>query len=382
MRSSLWEIKQGDAIEVLKTMPDQCINTCVTFPPYWGLRDYGVDGQLGLEPTPEEYVANLVEVFREVRRVLRDDGTLWLNLGDTYSGSCQTGGVNSISGKGKSQPHVKHKRNTNLKPKDLIGIPWMVAFALRADGWYLRSDCIWHKPNPMPESVTDRPTKAHEYIFLLSKSPTYYYDADSIREPLSEQRAKQAGKLVDPGNDAKKRKKQIEHDKKRGSGGHFDGHKWRMNPLGRNKRSVWTVATQPYPEAHFATFPPKLIEPCILAGTSPKACEICGAPWERVVEREPMEIKRSGNGRTAASGTMTKPAISITTGWRPTCSCENEGKGRCIVLDPFVGSGTTLWVAERFGRDSIGIEINPKYCELVKKRMSNFQQTIFQGVTL
>lgn len=314
-----WQLYQGDALETLKQMEDESINCCVTSPPYWGLRDYGVEGQIGLEKTLEEYVSKMVEVFREVKRVLHKDGTLWLNLGDSYSGSCQTGGVNSISGNGKSQPHVKHKRNTNLKPKDLAGIPWMVAFALRADGWYLRQDIIWHKPNPMPESVTDRPTKAHEYIFLLSKSPKYYYDADSIREPLSEQRAKQAGKLVDPGNDAKKRKKQIEHDKKRGSGGHFDGHKWRMNPLGRNKRSVWTVATKPFPEAHFATFPPNLIVPCILAG------------------------------------------------------CPEGG----LVLDPFAGAGTTLYVAEQLGRNSIGIELNPDYCDIIRRRMAGLEVNLF-----
>jgi len=200
--------------------------------------------------------------------------------------------------------------NNGLKPKDLIGIPWRVAFALQADGWYLRSDIIWAKPNPMPESVTDRPTKAHEYIFLLSKSSKYYYDADSIREPLSEQRAKQAGKLVDPGNDAKKREKQIEHDKKRGSGGHFDGHKWRMNPLGRNKRSVWTVPTRPFPEAHFATFPPELVRPCILAGSP-------------------------------VGGT---------------------------VLDPFGGSGTVSMVAMQEGRDSIYIDLNREYLDMALRR--------------
>jgi DNA modification methylase len=327
-----WQLYQGDALETMKQMEDESINCCVTSPPYWGLRDYGVEGQLGVEPTPEEYVAKMVEVFREVKRVLRKDGTLWLNMGDCYAskplgcdGVSYSSGLHGAQGDTKYRDTLTHsvgtKRNTvvgNLKPKDLVGIPWMVAFALRADGWWLRSDIIWAKENPMPESVTDRPTKAHEYIFLLSKSSKYYYDADSIREPLSEQRAKQAGKLVDPGNDVEKRKKQIEHDKKRGSGGHFDGHKWRMNPLGRNKRSVWTVTTKPFKGAHFAVFPPDLIEPCILAG-----CPVGGT-----------------------------------------------------VLDPFAGSGTTLEVAEKLGRKSIGIELNPDYCELIRKRMKFVQPSL------
>ncbi len=699
-----WKVLQGDVLDKLAEIKDGTIQCCVTSPPYWGLRDYGVPGQLGLEATPEEYVNKMVQVFREVKRVLRDDGTLWLNLGDSYTAH-GTGGntYKTTDDKRKEMGEklfgggIKRTMPDGLKPKDLCGIPWRVAFALQADGWYLRSDIIWclsggtkvyartqkgdapmtikdlarldpstvklwngekwtqllgvskstrrgdeitlvlrsgerisctpthkfptrrglleakdivvgdilercvlpepdqpkepafigedaawlaglyvaegsrsgdtiqiaghaketerwerlqaiavayggyatrtidenrmdirlygkvlnavidelvsgrtakdkhfspvvwrysnrfleaildgylagdghydakndrwrlgftrnynlesdlrticarlgyklklnlshvtyngkrvptfrgeirktrsghwnekdpgeivaipkarcrevydlgvaddphlfalasgalthnSKPNPMPESVTDRPTKAHEYIFLLTKRERYFYDADAVREPLSEQRAKQAGKLVDPGN------------KKRGGGGHFDGHKWRMNPLGRNKRTVWTISTQPYPEAHFATFPPKLIEPCILAGTSPKACEICGAPWERVVERSNLnkqnvggklaDIKKTGfrnDGNIRMGDIATK-----TTGWRPTCTCENEGKARCIVLDPFAGSGTTLWVAERFGRDSIGIELNPEYCKLIEKRMSNRQQTLFEIV--
>jgi DNA modification methylase len=326
-----WQLYQGDALETLKQMEDESIHCCVTSPPYWGLRDYGVDGQLGLEPTPDEYVAKMVEVFREVKRVLKKEGTLWLNLGDSYAGSMKGIGADGQSYAGQKQATNKGSvgiyqdkppkaNEIGLKPKDLIGIPWRVAFALQADGWWLRSDIIWHKPNPMPESVTDRPTKAHEYIFLLSKSSKYYYDADSIREPLSEQRAKQAGKLVDPGNDAKKRKKQIEHDKKRGSGGHFDGHKWQMNPLGRNKRSVWTVATKPFKEAHFATFPPELPEICIKAG------------------------------------------------------CPESG----TVLDPFAGAGTTLYVAEQLGRNSIGIELNPDYCNIIRRRMAGLEVNLFQ----
>jgi len=308
------KIYNMDCLEGLKQLPDNSINCCVTSPPYWGLRDYGCDGQMGLESSPDEYVSKMVEVFREVKRVLRKDGTLWLNLGDSYAMKFGGGkGRKSGTTKAAVDEIEKPPREipSGLKPKDLVGIPWRVAFALQADGWYLRSDIIWHKPNAMPESVTDRPTKAHEYIFLLSKSKKYYYDADSIREPLSEQRAKQAGELVDPGNDAKKRKKQIEHDKKRGSGGHFDGHKWRMNPLGRNKRSVWTVATKPFKEAHFATFPPDLIKSCILAG------------------------------------------------------CPKDG----IVLDPFMGSGTTGMVAAMYQRNFIGFELNPEYCKMAEKRI-------------
>ena len=312
-------IYNEDCLEGLKQLPDNSINCCVTSPPYWGLRDYGVEGQLGLESTPEEYVAKMVEVFREVKRVLRNDGTLWLNLGDSYATSHAVGTKDDDTGWKHGAISKGYQARAGgvgngRKQKDLVGIPWMVAFALRADGWYLRQDIIWHKPNPMPESVKDRCTKAHEYIFLLSKSSKYYYDADSIREPLSEQRAKQAGKLVDPGNDAKKREKQIEHDKKRGSGGHFDGHKWRMNPLGRNKRSVWIVATKPFPEAHFATFPPDLIKPCILAG------------------------------------------------------CPKDG----IVLDPFMGSGTTGMVAAMYQRNFIGFELNPEYCKMAEKRIEPY----------
>ena len=379
-------IYQGDALEVLRSLPSESVHCCVTSPPYWGLRDYGVEGQIGLEPTLQEYVEVLVEVFREVRRVLRDDGTLWLNLGDSYaSGGMSNPSSKSTLGGGKdlgaADYSITRKVPNGLKPKDLVGIPWRVAFALQADGWYLRSDIVWHKPNAMPESVTDRPTKAHEYIFLLSKSSKYYYDADSIREPLSEQRAKQAGKLVDPGNDAKKRKKQIEHDKKRGSGGHFDGHKWRMNPLGRNKRSVWTVSTKPFPGAHFAVYPPDLIEPMILAGTSPKACPKCGAPWKRVVEREPVTKKDRTEPYAIASGMGKRPQLFTRQtrvikeeSWQSTCSCsDNDGSGRCVVLDPFVGSGTTLLVAQCLGRSGIGIELNPDYCAMASRRIDREQ---------
>lgn len=316
---SEFRIIEGDCLSALARLPEQSVQTCVTSPPYWGLRDYGSEGQLGLEPTPEEYVANMVEVFREVRRVLRDDGTLWLNLGDSYGvGSLGRNDADrNIGGrggnkKGSGNPGRQGRVTlaTGLKQKDLVGIPWMVAFALRADGWYLRSDIIWAKPNPMPESVTDRPTKAHEYLFLLTKSPRYFYDADAIREELGEwsKRAMESGWTRRTKNDAPGR---GSDGKINATGERGNGYGDTINPAGRNKRSVWTVATQPFPGAHFATFPPKLIEPCILAGSS--------------------------TGDT--------------------------------VLDPFNGAGTTGVVALRHDRDYIGIELNPEYAQMARDRI-------------
>ena len=308
------KIYNMDCLEGLKQLDDNSINCCVTSPPYWGLRDYGVEGQLGLESTPEEYVAKMVEVFREVKRVLRDDGTLWLNLGDCYNGSGGAGGDYNKGGLKEGQPKYPGRKIAGLKPKDLVGIPWMVAFALRADGWYLRQDIIWHKPNPMPESVRDRCTKAHEYIFLLSKSKKYYYDAEAIKE-------KQSGEIKtrrfssDGGAKARAMGKHIS------GGNEGTGAKWTDTGY-RNKRSVWTVATKPFKEAHFAVFPPDLIKPCILAG------------------------------------------------------CPKDG----IVLDPFMGSGTTGMVAAMHQRNFIGFELNPEYCKMAEKRIEPYliQQTIFK----
>src|SRR5690606_37325015 len=268
------KIIQGDVIEVLRSLPDGIVHTCVTSPPYWKLRDYGVPGQIGLEETPEEYVEKMVEVFREVRRVLRDDGTLWLNLGDSYAGHTKAGdkrfGNPEFNKNRPSRAQTKTPGKAvpaGLKPKDLVGIPWRVALALQADGWYLRSDIIWHKPNAMPESVKDRPTKAHEYIFLLSKSPKYYYDADAIREDAIYQE-KRNGRVGAYQNRA------IFH---KGDGTTPTGVATR-DLSKRNKRTVWTVSTKPFKGAHFAVFPPDLIEPCILAGSPEKACPHCGAP--------------------------------------------------------------------------------------------------------
>ena len=308
-----YRIIEGDCIEGMRRLEGQSVNCVVTSPPYFGLRDYGHDGQIGLEETPDAYVAKLVEVFREVRRVLRDDGTVWLNLGDSYANN-GTGGNGATGGRDKSTLQsamppigttpVKKSVPEGLKVKDLIGIPWRVAFALQADGWYLRQDIIWHKPNPMPESVRDRCTKAHEYVFLLSKSQSYHFDADAIKE----------------------RATSNANDKRRGDGGRYKDvqdtygatHCGVSEDGKRNKRSVWTVATKPYKGAHFATFPPDLIRPCILAG------------------------------------------------------CPKDG----TVLDPFGGSGTTAQVALEEGRKAVLCELNTDYIALAHKRLEGLQLRI------
>lgn len=333
------KIFQGDTLSVLRELPDCSVNCCVTSPPYWGLRDYGVEGQLGLEKTPEEYVAKMVEVFREVKRVLRDDGTLRLNIGDSY---------NAQHGQRKTTDKVGAKQETNggsntvgsrsvpyLKPKDLVGIPWMLAFALRADDWYLRQDIIWAKPNPMPESVTDRCTKSHEYIFLMSKSPRYYFAAEAIKESsiTNDQRRpyggegawqmdgrpqgqRHGGELRSSGNGRTGRNAFRGQGANRSSEtgpANRDGREMKGIGAGekRNKRDVWTVATTPFKGAHFATFPPKLIEPCILAG------------------------------------------------------CPAGG----VVMDTFAGAATTGLVAIRNQRDFIGVELNPEYVTMGSNRL-------------
>jgi len=380
----------GDAIEQLRTLPDESVHCVVTSPPYWGLRDYGAEGQLGLEATPEQYVENMVAVFREIRRVLRKDGTVWLNLGDSYAtgaGSYRNPGsdVSPIEHGGKqayTKDYARAQPNRmpipGLKPKDLTGIPWRVAFALQADGWWLRSDIIWSKPNPMPESVTDRPTKAHEYIFLLSKSQTYYYDADAIREPL-------VTAVHAPGNRFDESKVAGPMDRGGKSQWERDMTETWGNPAGRNKRTVWEVATHPYPEAHFATYPEDLIRPCIQAGTSEYGCcADCGAPWERVTEKgltdhdaetdsayeEGTTANRLARLRQAARARGGEYVNETrTTGWQRTCKCTTSRMNAALILDPFFGSGTTGYVAAVCGRDWLGIELNPAYVELAENRL-------------
>jgi DNA modification methylase len=370
-----FRIIPGDCLEVLKTLPAESVHTCVTSPPYWGLRDYGVEGQIGLEKTPELFVSKMVEVFREVKRVLRDDGTLWLNLGDSYISQggpqvaqtkWQVEGASDGQNGGLSRSPVE-----GLKAKDLCGIPWLVAFALRADGWYLRSDIIWHKPNPMPESVTDRPTKSHEYIFLLTKSPRYYYDAEAVKEANSP--TSHPGTYRNP----------TKYDGTEMAQS-FTVGKSVLNYSGRNKRSVWTVATAPYKGSHFATFPPKLIEPCILAGTSEQGCcSECGAPWERVVETTRPDSYKGKDVRWGNDGNgMRMPekfnTETKTLGWQPSCTCNAETRP-CVVLDPFAGAGTTGLVARRLGRSFIGIELNPQYLEMAQDRIVD-DQPLFNTV--
>lgn len=395
---------QGNCIDILKTLPDRSVQCCVTSPPFYGLRDYGtafwdggdpgcnhsparrngansstlgggrvtsehkaegykstcgkcgairMDSQIGLEETPEAYIEKLVQVFREAWRVLKDNGTLWLNLGDSYAGSSMSGGdqTKRVGGgtakllqQHEDNKEVKVKLPDGLKPKDMIGIPWMVAFALRADGWYLRQDIIWNKPNPMPESVRDRCTKSHEYIFLLTKSAKYYYDMEAIKEPAADASygrwnqdienqegsaranggAKTNGKMKAVGkpNLAYSFKRTVSEEPPPGQPNQHRADREDIEYSGvRNKRSVWTVTTKPYKDAHFAVYPPELIEPCILAGS------------------------RVGD----------------------------------VILDPFNGSGTTGEVALRYRRSYIGIELNPAYIKLTERRFAKVQPVLFDG---
>lgn len=392
---SMIEIINADVLDGLKQIHDKSIQCCVTSPPYWGLRDYGIEGQIGLEKTPEEYVAKLVEVFQEVKRVLRDDGTLWLNLGDSFASGKGTmynpgGNEHALERKKKeagvlplNKGNVSDLRKSGLKPKDLVGIPWRVAFALQADGWYIRSDIIWSKPNPMPESVTDRPTKAHEYIFLLTKSARYFYDADAVREA-----AVRPGDIQTIGGKKARENEINEGDPRFRNGSEQWGRVIQTGLNGRNRRTVWEISTQPTPEAHFATFPEKLVEPCIKAGTSePGCCSKCESPWVRVVEKEQTsellvngEFKKSkaGKKRANAPGSEILSETSafktgvwnknITIGWKPQCTCEAEAIP-CKVLDPFGGSGTVAKVARDLGRDAVMVEINPEYVKIMRRRL-------------
>ncbi len=442
MTAPIRTILTGEVREILRSLPAESVHSVVTSPPYWGLRDYGLPpvlwggdagcshdwivvpprrdrspedvrnpasiqadhsganirlpetrscsrcggwfGQLGLEPDPDLFVDHLASVFDEVRRVLRSDGTLWLNLGDTYHTDSPVRRSSEESFSRAWDPSRTRSRGGNrrsatrwgeLKPKDLTGIPWRVAFDLRRRGWWLRSDCIWAKRNPMPEPVRDRPTRSHEYVFLLTKSRRYFYDAEAVREPLRESSLRRLrhhvpNRVDNPGYRSKHREGDFRRFPMLGN----------TDVNGRNLRSVWSIATQPYTGAHFATFPEALPEVCIRAGSSEKgACATCGTPWARKVRAEgggighdwhPEKSLAKGRGQGIAA-----PAIHdgtyrrIDLGFRKMCVCPDERVVPCVVLDPFMGSGTVLAVARRLQRRSIGIDLNPQYAELAQERV-------------
>lgn len=432
------KIYQGHALEVLKTFPDNFVDTCPSSPPYWAIRDYGTppvrwpeitfrlneytppitvseqDACLGMEPNPVDFIAHIVAIYREVRRVLKPTGTAWMNFGDGYAASNYgSGGGWAKSKEGYDNapaqerslfkdPGYKH----GIKNKDLIGMPWLLAFALRADGWYLRSDIIWAKPNPMPESVSDRPTKGHEYIFLLAKSSDYFYDAEAIKT-VSKNPQDDARRLSQVKEEHKSIPDELRNglritksgNKKRVYGNERDGINSANNIAASvpwegtkaNKRTVWTIPTQAYPDAHFATFPEEIPFECIKAGASEYGCcNQCGAPYERIVEKELVPTSKAaktfviderdmnadaqdqGSNRAKDGHKAWHAYISKTTGWQPTCKCiqNTSGGGVCpsVVLDMFSGSGTTFTVARKLNRDAVAIELNPAYITLSDKR--------------
>lgn len=392
-------VLRGNALHL--PLADESVHCVVTSPPYWALRDYGVPGQLGLEPTPEQYVANMVAVFREVWRVLRPDGTVWCNLGDSYAGSMKGIGADGRAYAGEKQATNRGSVGIydgrpptasaiGLKPKDLVGIPWRVAFALQADGWWLRSDIIWAKGvsfcesyagSCMPESVTDRPTSAHEHVFLLAKSARYFYDNEAVKEPCGDSMLSAASRS--PRDD-----RQYKHDTETRMGKRSGNRVFsdvdsmaRIAASGRNLRNVWAINPAGFPGAHFATMPPALVEPCIKAGTSERGCcPKCGAPWERVVEKEgnPAGINGGEHREIVRSGALgprerdyqreQRIGKSTTLGWQPTCDCPEHEPVPCVVLDPFGGAGTTMLVADRLGRHGVGVELNAEYCRMARQR--------------
>lgn len=394
----------GDVIEQLKTLPAESVHTVVTSPPYWGLRDYGVDGQIGLEESPHAHIDRMVEVFREIRRVLRKDGTVWMNYGDCYATGA--GKVGEHPGGGKQGERWASKQaffggsgvtgvgpmtqpnrlpQPGLKPKDLCMMPHRLAIALQDDGWWIRCDIVWSKPDPMPESIKDRPAKSHEYIFLMSKSERYFYDAEAVKEPVT-------GNTHSRGNGLNPKAMGTgvgwDYDKPNGKSRVKQNESFSAATAGmvssRNRRSVWTIPTESYAEAHFATYPRDLVRPCILAGTSEKGCcSSCGAPLTRVIQagsgfmygKEARSTGRpDGADRRNPRGGQKEwdsyiPAVTLD--WQPSCKCAADVVP-CTVLDPFFGSGTSGCVALEYGRNIIGIEINPAYMELAKCRIAPY----------
>jgi DNA modification methylase len=406
-----WQILEGHVLDVLPTLPAGWFHCCVTSPPYWGLRNYGVEGQLGLEQSLDEFIENMVAVFREVKRALRDDGTLWLNMGDSYSTDTKWGGSSSNKNEAKQGYAARFiKTKSGCKPKDLCGVPWMLAFALRADGWFLRSDVIWHKKAPMPESVYDRPTKAHEYVFLLTKKARYFYDAIAGAEPVT-------GGAHARGDGVNPKAASIDAGNHRGRPKQNESFSAAVNELvdSRNARTVWSLSPESFSGAHFATMPTELVRRALLAGTSEKGCcPTCGKPMVRELEKVRVATRPgtdtkirvpSGwntgegnhntidgyydNGQAPAAEKLGKAVTSAvhhspevvgnrdpyrhvttknTIGWKPGCEC-NAKPVPCRVLDPFSGAGTTAMVARRLGLHATGIELNPEYAAMSRKRI-------------
>ncbi len=388
------QILVGDAAEQLRRIPANSVHAVVTSPPYYGMRDYQAQGQLGLEATVEAFIERTVEVFRQVRRVLRRDGTCWVNMGDTYAAKKAS---RRIDGTGKRSSDPEDKFNhcpPGFKDKDLMLLPARLAIALHADGWWIRRDVIWHKPNPTPESADDRPTSCHEYLFMLTKRQDYYYDRIAVEEAASEsERTRRVAQAL-RGHKATYtlRRDAQDFQPKPGATGcarSAEARQFLAIKGTRNRRSVWKIATHRYRGAHSATFPEKLVEPCIKASTSEKgACGLCGAPWTRILR--PAEEYRAvllenlgrnhgassggealvhGRRGFAMSGKKNLRADYQTTGWRKACGCELGGTVPAIVLDPFMGSGTTAAVALKLGRQFIGIEISEEYATIARKRI-------------
>lgn len=382
-----WAILNGDAQFMLSVLPSESAHCVVTSPPYYALRDYGVEGQLGLESRPdclgwatgdkcgECYICRMVAIFSEVKRVLRSDGVCWLNIGDSYAGSGRGESVHMQStNKGSMVPHLG-QRDGGAKPKDMLLVPQRLALALQADGWYVRSDVIWAKKAPMPESVQDRPSRSHEYIWMLTKSAKYFYDAEAVKVPSAY-----------PGDS-----RLLRTDNTKAFANPDNGSRARTGQptaTTRNLRSVWHVGTSPFSEAHFATFPPEVPEKCIRAATSERGCcPACGSAWERIVERNlvpgPKAAKTfvidgrdfaadkndQGSNRAKHGHKSGYVSANVTLGWQPTCKCNAGDPVPCVVLDPFSGAGTTGLVARQLGRKYIGIELNPDYVAMSERRI-------------
>lgn len=375
----------GDCLDLLAQMPDRSVHCCVTSPPYYALRSYLPDDhpakakEIGSEPTLDAFLATMVAVFRAVWRVLRDDGTLWLNIGDSYSsGGMSDPSPSSTLEGGKDGDGYAVTRKSDPPPKNLLMVPARVALALQADGWILRSDIIWSKPNPMPESCRDRPTNAHEHVFLFAKRPRYFYDGDAVREAHTAPPRAPGGFLPDKAVGPQDRGGASQWERRRTTEESY-------HPAGRNLRNVWTIPTQAVKFKHYATFPEKLVEPCIKAGTSQEGvCVECGAPWERVVEIDDHAgaLGKSWHdhkddefrGQRGVLGVERMPHRT-TTGWRPTCGCD-AGTKPALVLDPFMGSGTVARVCERLGREWIGFDLDERNREMCELRLRRVQKEL------